>query len=319
MVATIESSADALIPISAATLLRCSNLGIDIYSRAISTDPPILFCGADQEITPEMYDTVSANGKLYIHRAQRDEYQTFLREHYEDFVEDESLPVIERVSVLSEVIRDVLSNQFANGTTETIVDTCQSFGRSSVALLGRESMVPHELCSVLHHDYGTFTHSANVSAYAVLLGRALGYTEFDLEQIAVGGLIHDLGKLDISDQILNKPAKLSDDEYTKVKRHPISGLQRIAHRRDLSFGQLMMVYQHHERLDGRGYPVGCHGDEIHPWGKLCAIVDVFEALTSNRPYRIPFSNATAFAVLERGSGLEFDKEMLRCWRRVIAI
>jgi HD-GYP domain-containing protein (c-di-GMP phosphodiesterase class II) len=314
----VEESTDQLIPISVATLFRGTMPGFDIFVRSKGSRVPLLFCSADQEFFDEP-TRVSQHEKLFIHRDNRDRYQLYLRQNYNASIADDRIPVTQRLSVLSEVIRDVLGEQFANGTTESIVETCQTFGKSSVALLGSELVVPSELCSVLHHDFGTFTHSANVSAYSVVLGRALGYCRSDLEQIAVGGLLHDIGKLDICETILNKPGRLTDDEFTKIKMHPTTGLQRVGTRSDLSYDQMMMIYQHHERLDGSGYPVGCSANEIHPWGKLCAIVDVFEALTSDRPYRAPYSRATAFAVLEKGNGVEFDREMLLCWRRLLGL
>ena len=79
----------------------------------------------------------------------------------------------------------------------------------------------------------------------------------------------------------------------------------------------MMVYQHHERNDGTGYPVGLRGDDMHPWAKLCAIVDVFEALTSQRPYRTPMTHQKALDVLKRESGSALDPEMLQCWISII--
>lgn len=314
-----ETPKDNLIPISASTLFRGSTCGIDVFTRAKQTDAPVLFCAAGQTIDKPKLDAISENCKLYIHGDDRNLYQSHLRENYQEFVNDGSVAVVERVTILNDVIRDILANQFATGSTESIVENCQSLGKSSASLLGNAALIPKELCSVLHHDFGTFTHSANVSAYAVVLGRGLGYSEADLEKIAVGALLHDLGKLDISDQILNKPGKLTDAEYSIIKQHPTTGLQRLGHRTDLTYGQLMMIYQHHERVAGGGYPVGCADDEIHPWGKICAVVDVFEALTSNRPYRVPFSHATAFAVLQKGCGTEFDKGMLECWRQLLSL
>ena len=79
----------------------------------------------------------------------------------------------------------------------------------------------------------------------------------------------------------------------------------------------MMVYQHHERLDGKGYPVGNFADELHPWAKLCSVVDVFEALTSQRPYRKPMPRSKALQVLERDCGTAFDPEVLECWKAII--
>jgi HD-GYP domain-containing protein (c-di-GMP phosphodiesterase class II) len=78
----------------------------------------------------------------------------------------------------------------------------------------------------------------------------------------------------------------------------------------------MMVYQHHERLDGNGYPVGVVESEIHPWSKICSVVDVYEALTSYRPYRSPMSRKTAFEIMERDIGKAFDPEVLGCWIQI---
>ena len=79
----------------------------------------------------------------------------------------------------------------------------------------------------------------------------------------------------------------------------------------------MMVYQHHERLDGGGYPVRCSANEIHDWARICAVSDVFEALTSNRPYRVGMSHASAFEIMDRSSGSGFDKGIYECWKRLI--
>ncbi len=99
--------------------------------------------------------------------------------------------------------------------------------------------------------------------------------------------------------------------------HPVLGFRKLAHREDLFEGQLMMAYQHHERLDGKGYPVGCVESDIHPWAKLCAVVDVFEALTSQRPYRTPMPRSKALMLQQRDSGTAFDPEMLACWKSII--
>ena len=105
-------------------------------------------------------------------------------------------------------------------------------------------------------DYHTFTHSANVSYYCVMLAKELGITsENELNQIAMGALLHDLGKLEIPASILTKPGKLTDWEFDVIKTHPTVGFRQLCQRQDLNHAQLMMVYQHHERLDGTGYPV----------------------------------------------------------------
>jgi HD-GYP domain-containing protein (c-di-GMP phosphodiesterase class II) len=310
---------EVLIPVSLSTFGVVPVQGLDLYLRHSAQESAVLFKGGAEICDIETVQRMLHEGltKVYIHRDDRHLYQRFLREYWKDLLNDDRQPLETKTRVLSEVIRDVLSDQFANGTTESIIGSCQTFGNAAANLIGREPVSLDALVSVLQHDYCTFTHSTNVSAYAVLLGRELGFPQEDLEQIAVGGLLHDLGKLDIPEAILNKPGKLTDEEFKEIKTHPTVGLSRVADRSDLSVGQMMMVYQHHERLNGQGYPVGCTGDEIHPWAKLCAIVDVYEAITSVRPYRQPMSNEVALAVLEKGRGTEFDSEMLTCWRSLI--
>lgn len=170
---------------------------------------------------------------------------------------------------------------------------------------------------VLHHDYTTFTHSANVALYTTMLAKGLGFSVKDITQVTAGGLLHDLGKLEIPESILCKPGRLNEEEFRIIQMHPTLGYRRLVHREDLTYGQLMMVYQHHERLDGSGYPVGVPAAEIHPWAKLCAIVDVFEAVTSIRPYRKPMPHGEAIELLRRDAGKELDKEMVQCWASTI--
>jgi HD-GYP domain-containing protein (c-di-GMP phosphodiesterase class II) len=134
----------------------------------------------------------------------------------------------------------------------------------------------------------------------------------------VGALLHDLGKLEISDRILAKPGRLDEFEFRQVKQHPGLGLRRLLNeQRRLSHGQLMIVYQHHEKLNGMGYPVGLPSEEIHPWAKICSVVDIFEALTSQRPYRKPMTHATALAMLDNLAGTELDEEIVKCWKTLI--
>lgn len=97
-----------------------------------------------------------------------------------------------------------------------------------------------------------------------------------------------------------------------MRQHPVTGYKELASRGDLSKGQLMMCYQHHERLDGSGYPDGITGDKMHPWGKICAVADVFDALSSRRPYRGAVPLATVISYLRRFAKVQFDAEAVHC-------
>ncbi len=170
-----------------------------------------------------------------------------------------------------------------------------------------------DMYDLMMHDYYTFTHSANVATYCVTLAQKLGITDrADLARIAAGGLLHDIGKRQIPRRVLNAPQKLTAAERESMQRHPQIGFEELSSGSELTWSQLMMVYQHHERFDGRGYPVGILGEELDPWARICAVCDVFDALTSDRPYRPAITIAAACDFVERRSEKSFDPEIVRC-------
>ena len=127
-------------------------------------------------------------------------------------------------------------------------------------------------------------HARRVTRYALEIGNRMGLGDSDQLVLARASQLHDLGKLGVSDLILNKPARLSDDEYEKVKKHPAQG-ERILRQLDFLREVCPAVRHHHERPDGTGYPDGCGGSDIHPLSKIISIADSFDAMTSPRPYR----------------------------------
>jgi HD-GYP domain-containing protein (c-di-GMP phosphodiesterase class II) len=312
-------SSAGLIPISVATLQPNSAVGLDLFFFPPGSSHPVLFRAGHFPLTERDLARLAESSvtRLFILCEERDRYQTYLRNTLDSLFERGDEPFQARVKTLNELVRDMLSGSFSTGDTGAIVQDAQELGPRAVRLLTSEPELLHDVLRVLHHDYATFTHSANVCYYAVALGRALRYGNEDLEQISVGGLLHDLGKLEIDPRILNKDDKLTEFELRQVRRHPLIGFRKLCRRQDLSFGQLMMVYQHHEKLDGTGYPVGSVGQEIHHWARLCTVVDVFEALTSVRPYRQPYSHEAAIRVMEREMSTTFDPEMLECWKQLI--
>lgn len=310
----------AYIPVSAATLIPDKALRTSLYLPEEVGARMRLFRGPDVPLAEADLQRLISRGqtKLFIRADEHASYQHYLRDNLESILDDESLTIHRQFACLDEVVRDVLANLFAGGKTDETVDTCRELAQSIVGLICRKDVSHSDLMGMMHHDYQTFTHSANVSYYCVMLAKALQIcSEDELTETANAALLHDLGKLDISEDILCKPGRLNDSEFASIRLHPRTGFRKLCHREDLSFGQLMMVYQHHERLDGKGYPVGITAEEIHPWARLCSVVDVFEALTSNRPYRNGMSFKQAFEIMDRDCGLAFDEEMLRCWKTVI--
>ncbi len=312
---------EAIIPVSVATLIPATVPAVPLYILDVGEESLRLYRDGEHEVTAADISNLRGRGisNLYVAGDDYARFQCYLRQNLDRLLDDQTVPPDRRVGCLTEVVRNILADVFRRGDLENRIEQIKELGDKTVRAICHDGVVFHELRSVLYHDYHTFTHSANVALYCVLLARELGMQDRgELSAIATGGLLHDAGKLDIPPGILTKPGRLDDRETEIIRRHPTQGFRKLCHRPDLSVGQLMMVYQHHEQIDGGGYPVGHVGREIHDWGRLCAVADVFEALTSNRPYRRGFPFEKACEMMLARSGRSFDREYLRCWMQFIS-
>jgi len=168
--------------------------------------------------------------------------------------------------------------------------------------------------SVEARDAYTRGHSNRVAEISKIIAAEMGWGRRDLEMIDWGGILHDLGKVGISDTILNKPGKLTDEEFAIMKSHPSIGAQIIG---GINFLEPLMPYiaQHHERYDGRGYPAGFKGEEIAIQGRLLAIADTYDAMTSDRPYRKGLVAQIAYDEILKCSGSQFDPVLVRAFAK----
>lgn len=158
-------------------------------------------------------------------------------------------------------------------------------------------------------DPYTGGHLWRVSQFAYLLAKQHGLNEAMAAQISLGGFLHDLGKIGISDNILRKTERLTEEEYAVVKTHPEVGFRLIS---DHPFAEAVKdaVLSHHERPDGKGYPNGLSGDQLSPMAKIVGICDAFDAMTSSRPYRAGMPEEKALAILQSERGAQFDAELV---------
>ena len=159
-------------------------------------------------------------------------------------------------------------------------------------------------------DTYTRGHSDRVSEYSVLIGKKLGLDENTLHILKIGGLFHDIGKIGIPDSILLKESKLSDEEYSQIKNHPMIGVHMLGDAAIFT-DILPIVKHHHERYDGRGYPSQLVGDDIPYVARIAAVADTFDAMTSKRSYRDSLPIDVVRAEIERCSGTQFDPNIAK--------
>jgi putative nucleotidyltransferase with HDIG domain len=165
-------------------------------------------------------------------------------------------------------------------------------------------------------DVGTARHSETVGRYAEQIARALDWELARVERVRAAGILHDIGKLGISDAILHKPGRLEPHEWEEMRRHPELGARILEHAnlRDIA----EWVLAHHERVDGRGYPRGLAGGDIPAEARILAVADAYEAMTADRPYREALPEAAAQAELLRGAGTQFDAQVVDAFVEVLA-
>jgi putative nucleotidyltransferase with HDIG domain len=170
--------------------------------------------------------------------------------------------------------------------------------------------------SIQERDIVTYEHSHRVAMYAQRLARHLGWSQQDACDLALAALVHDLGKTWIGNDILNKSAALSAEERRKMQRHPVIGA-RILIGCDVSPFYIETVLYHHEAWNGQGYPSGLKGEDIPASARILAIADVYDVLTSQRPYKAPLTVAEAREHMQEGSGTSFDPTLLKIFLHLV--
>jgi HD-GYP domain-containing protein (c-di-GMP phosphodiesterase class II) len=169
------------------------------------------------------------------------------------------------------------------------------------------------LAEISTADVYTFAHSIDVCAFSIYMGLYYGYKRNELLQLGIGSILHDLGKARIPPEILNKPGKLTDDELEEIKNHPVFGYNMLMDSisDQLSDSSLEIVLNHHERYNGSGYPRGIKKDEIGDMSGICALSDVYNAMTTERVYRKAFPPNEAYELIMTYGDLNFKLKLIK--------
>lgn len=197
---------------------------------------------------------------------------------------------------------------------ETVVSTVDAILRD----LARARDVVLEFATLRSASDYTYVHSVNVCVYSLLVAQALAVSGQELRALGVGALLHDVGKVLCAD-LCSKPGALSEADWTRIRQHPIDGFEMLRQHHDLHLFAAHIAYQHHERLDGSGYPRGLRAERILPVARIVAAADVYDAMTSDRPYAPARSTLEALAVLREGAGRLFDADVVRAFVQRLAV
>lgn len=196
------------------------------------------------------------------------------------------------------------------GVRESNIDECKNVARKIVDQVLERGILSLDLTDLRSFDSYTYAHSVNVAVIACVIGFGLNLNSEELEQLVTAGLLHDLGKLVIPREILNKPARLTNEEYDLMKTHSKLSYELIKERWDISANVKAAVLYHHENVDGSGYPDGKEGDQTSLFTKILHVADVYDALVSKRPYKNPYSPYEACEYLMGAGGIMFEPKVV---------
>lgn len=195
--------------------------------------------------------------------------------------------------------------------TSVIKDIVEEINHKDKALL--------MLADMFVADTYTFQHSLNVALYSIALGKKLNFNQRQLGELGLGAILHDIGKVFIDDEILQKPGSLTDEEFKIMQSHTELGFNFLREHTELPSVVAHCAYQHHERLDGSGYPRQLEGDDIHLYAQIIGIADVFDAVTSDRVYREALLPHQGLEILYADAVYKFDPKLVELFKQSIVV
>ncbi len=199
----------------------------------------------------------------------------------------------------------------ADNAMSLVEEIASSVMRNPGALIG--------LARLKTADDYTYMHSVAVCALMIALSRQVGFDDEKTREAGLAGLLHDIGKMAVSANILNKPGKLTDDEFTAIMEHPGAGHEMLLKATGIGAATLDVCLHHHEKIDGTGYPERLSGDQISMYARMGAVCDVYDAITSNRPYKLGWCPAESLQKMAEWSKGHFDEAVFHAFVKSIGI
>ncbi|KGK89576.1 HD-GYP domain-containing protein [Clostridium sp. HMP27] len=272
---------------------------------------------------------LSSDGKILLRAGMKltDSYIKKLRELgvFYIYVEDERLDDVqvedEHLSELKQITMKTMGSLIrnVNNVNKKELKECLNVVENLIEYIIDLGDVNKSLNDIKTFDNYTYVHSLDTCIMTSFLGLSSGFNEASLKDLGIGAILHDIGKTKIPSKILNKEGKLTDEEFREIKKHPVYGAEILKKNISISDSIVHMVEQHHERVDGKGYPYGLSGNGISKSAKIICICDVYDAISNDRCYRRKFSPNDSYELILSGAGTSFDMSVVQKFKDTFAI
>ncbi len=254
----------------------------------------------------------------YVPIEEHGQYYQIIEKGLGEIVTDPEIQQEKKAEILYSTCIALVDQLYDEPPEKAEFDRVENASRSLVEMVIQNQNSFKHLFDVSNHDFYTATHMVNVCTSLVTLGMQMNLDRETLTEIGTGALLHDIGKLFIPKEILNKEEKLTDDEYRQLQQHVTLGVDYLESKTSLSPIAMAIVKEHHERLDGSGYPHGLKGEELSIFGRMSGMIDTYEAMTSVRPYRKKsFSLSEVMKTLFKETPHKFDPGIFEHFQNMV--
>jgi len=290
---------------------------VDLF---IHVGPPagyLLYKKAQDELREDIRERLVEHGvdSLYVRSSDEDVFYEYVEEHISTIIRDGLVPAENACKLVYDTSSRVMEDTFDEPRAGRNLRRAHRMVQATVQTIMKDPEGLWHMTSIASHDYYTYTHCVHVSMFLVAASYdILGIRDAKmLRLIGSGGILHDIGKSEIPREILNKPGKLTEEEFKKVKEHPVLGLDLVRDDRYLEAAAARIISGHHEHYDGGGYPAGLSGERIDRIVRLSTIIDVYDALTTTRCYADARSAYKALDMMFHEMDEAFDVNILEAF------
>lgn len=235
-------------------------------------------------------------------------------------IRNEEVNRTETLQAIQDILYEMAENEhYISGIISNSIswNQYQALFQQLLSELEHDQVLQNLLVDIAANDSHLFKHSLNVAIYSIGIAQELRVDECLLLPLFKAALFHDIGKIFLSKDVINKNGRLTDDEFLHIQQHSLYGIQYLKYNGILSQSILLPVLQHHERLDGSGYPHQAKVEELHLFSKIIAVADVFDALSTDRCYRKALTPHEAFNILKNDIGTKFDATIIHAFSKAI--
>jgi HD-GYP domain-containing protein (c-di-GMP phosphodiesterase class II) len=279
-------------------------LFFDLYGKNSDEKELCLISTKGRKLVKNDIENLMDYNLLYVHEDEKE----FYKNHYTDFMSLKLVP--KNMKDFYSNVGNTINNMFENPQAMNNIKEVDTIVTDMVTTILHDNFTVSSFITILSNDYYTHTHSLNVSVYAICLGKHLNMHKSELEELGISALLHDLGKSKISSDIINKNGKLSEHEFNEVKKHSMYGWALARQMGITNKNILAGIRNHHERLDGNGYPDKLKGEQIHIFAKIIAVCDTFDALTTNRTYKDSIGTFNTLLMMKKEMSQHLDSSIV---------